>query len=236
MDKEKKVQTIFNSISGDYDHMNNIISLNQHTAWRNRTMKEMFLKNGHKILDVCCGTGDWTIQLAEKAPGANVTGLDFSGNMLEVAKGKVENYGNITLLQGNAMDLPFEDDSFNFVTIGFGLRNLPDYRKAIEEFHRVLIPGGVLVVLETSTPKNSMVNRGFDFYFGKIMPKLGGVIAGRTKEYEWLYESTSTFLTKQELKGMMTATGFTNIKILSHTLGTAATHIGYKPLGQVGSV
>ncbi|WP_017548935.1 demethylmenaquinone methyltransferase [Salinicoccus carnicancri] len=236
MDKEKKVQTIFNAISGDYDHMNNIISLNQHTAWRNKTMKEMFLKNGHKILDVCCGTGDWTIQLAEKAPGADVTGLDFSGNMLEVAKGKVEDHGNITLLQGNAMDLPFEDDSFNFVTIGFGLRNLPDYRQAIEEFHRVLIPGGVLVVLETSTPKNSIVNSGFDFYFGKIMPKLGGMIAGRTKEYEWLYESTSTFLTKRELKDMMTAAGFTNIKILSHTLGTAATHIGYKPLGQVGSV
>src|SRR5699024_4772887 len=130
----------------------------------------------------------------------------------------------------------FEDDSFNFVTIGFGLRNLPDYRQAIEEFYRVLTPGGVLVVLETSTPENSIVNRGFDLYFGKVMPKIGGVIAGRTKEYEWLYESTSTFLTKPELKDMMSSTGFANIKILSHTLGTAATHIGYKPLGRVGSV
>lgn len=236
MDKETKVQTIFNSISDDYDHMNNIISLNQHTAWRNRTMKEMFVKNGHEVLDVCCGTGDWTIQLAEKAPGANITGLDFSENMLEVAKSKVDDYNNITLLQGNAMNLPFENDSFNFITIGFGLRNLPDYQQAIDEFYRVLKPGAVLVVLETSTPKNSIVSKGFDFYFGKIMPKLGGIIAGRTKEYEWLYESTSTFMTKAELKNMITAAGFTNVKILSHTLGTAATHIAYKPLGQVGSV
>lgn len=199
-------------------------------------MKEMFVKNGHEVLDVCCGTGDWTIQLAEKAPGANVTGLDFSENMLEVAKSKVEDYSNINLLQGNAMDLPFEDDSFNFLTIGFGLRNLPDYKQAVEEFYRVLKPGGVLVVLETSTPENIIVNTGFDFYFGKIMPKLSGVIAGRTKEYEWLYESTNSFLTKPELKDMITVAGFTNVKILSHTLGTAATHIAYKPLGQVGSV
>lgn len=231
MDKETKVQTIFNAISDDYDHMNNIISLNQHTLWRNRTMKEMFVKDGHEVLDVCCGTGDWTIQLAKKAPGANVTGLDFSENMLEVAKSKVEDYSNIDLLQGNAMDLPFEKDRFDFITIGFGLRNLPDYRQSIDEFYRVLKPGGVLVILETSTPENSIVDKGFDFYFGKIMPKLGGIIAGRTKEYEWLYESTSAFLTKPELKGMITAAGFTNVKILSHTLGTAATHIAYKPLG-----
>ncbi len=236
MDKETNIQTIFNAISEDYDHMNNIISLNQHTAWRNRTMKEMFVRDGHEVLDVCCGTGDWTIQLAEKAPGANVTGLDFSENMLEVAKSKIKDYSNITLLQGNAMELPFEDGSFNFITIGFGLRNLPDYGKAIEEFYRVLKPGGVLVVLETSTPKNIIVSKGFDFYFGKIMPKLGGVIAGRTKEYEWLYESTSAFLTKLELKTMMNNTGFINVKILSHTFGTAATHIAYKPLEQVGSV
>lgn len=231
MDKETKVQTIFNAISNDYDLMNNIISLNQHSSWRNKTMKEMFVKDGHDVLDVCCGTGDWTIQLAKKAPGAHVTGLDFSENMLEVAKSKVSDYGNISLLQGNAMDLPFEQNTFNFVTIGFGLRNLADYKQAIDEFYRVLKPGGVLVILETSIPDNGIVSKGFDFYFGKIMPKLGGVIAGRTKEYEWLYESTSKFLTKHELKNMIRSAGFTNVKILSHTLGTAATHIAYKPLG-----
>ncbi|WP_031544849.1 demethylmenaquinone methyltransferase [Salinicoccus luteus] len=234
MDKEKKVQNIFNSISTDYDLMNNIISFNQHNLWRNRTMKEMFVKDDHDILDVCCGTGDWTIQLAEEAPEAEVIGLDFSERMLEVAAEKTADHSNIELIQGNAMALPFDDGSFDYVTIGFGLRNLPEYRKAIEEFHRVLKPGGALVVLETSNPENRLVSKGFDFYFGTIMPTLGGIIANRTKEYEWLYESTSSFLSKDALRSMMDESGFINLKVISHTFGTAATHIGYKPLGRVG--
>lgn len=235
MDKEKKVQTIFNTISGDYDRMNNIISLNQHSVWRKRTMKEMFVKDGHEVLDVCCGTGDWTIQLAKEALGAKVTGLDFSENMLEVAKYKIRHYNNIELLQGNAMDMPFEDNHFDLVTIGFGLRNLADYKSAIDEFYRVLKPGGVLVILETSNPENRIVSSGFNFYFGSIMPKLGGLVAGSTREYQWLYESTSGFLSKSELKELIKSSGFINTKVLSHTMGTAATHITYKPLEQVGS-
>ena len=234
MDKEKKVQNIFNSISTDYDLMNNIISFNQHNLWRNRTMKEMFVKDDHDILDVCCGTGDWTIQLAEEAPEAEVVGLDFSENMLEVAAEKTSGHPNIELIQGNAMALPFDDGSFDYVTIGFGLRNLPDYGSAVEEFYRVLKPGGTLVILETSTPENQLISRGFDFYFGKIMPTLGGIIADSAKEYEWLYESTSAFLSKDALKLMMKKSGFINLKVIPHTFGTAATHIGYKPLGQVG--
>ncbi|GAB3072141.1 demethylmenaquinone methyltransferase [Salinicoccus sesuvii] len=233
MDKETKVQNIFNSISSDYDRMNDIISLNQHNMWRKRTMKEMFVKDGQSVLDVCCGTGDWTIQLSEKAPTAEVIGIDFSEKMLEVAEEKTTTHDNIELLQGNAMSLPFDDGSFDYVTIGFGLRNLPDYNKAIEEFYRVLKPGGTLVVLETSVPENKFVGQGFDFYFGTIMPKLGGLIADRSKEYEWLYESTSSFLSKDALKFMMSDCGFTNIKVISHTFGTAATHIGYRPLEQV---
>lgn len=236
MDKEKKVQNIFNTISSDYDRMNDIISFNQHNIWRNRTMKEMFVKNEHRVLDVCCGTGDWTIQLSEVAPGAQVTGLDFSEKMLEVAAQKIEGYKNIDLIQGNAMSLPFDDDSFNYITIGFGLRNLPDYHSAVTEFYRVLKPGGKLVILETSNPENPLINKGFNLYFGKVMPMLGGIIANRTKEYEWLYESTSTFLTKDELKALMADSGFINIKVIRHTLGTAATHIGYKPIEWTGSL
>ncbi|MFC3418191.1 demethylmenaquinone methyltransferase [Salinicoccus hispanicus] len=233
MDKETKVQNIFNSISSDYDLMNDIISLNQHNMWRRRTMKEMFVKNGQSVLDVCCGTGDWTIQLSETAPDARVIGIDFSEKMLEVAEEKTVGHSNIELTQGNAMALPFDDGSFDYVTIGFGLRNLPDYKKAIDEFYRVLKPGGTLVVLETSIPENKLVNQGFDFYFGTIMPTLGGLIADRSKEYEWLYESTSAFLSKNELKSMMAESGFTNLKVIPHTFGTAATHIGYRPLERV---
>lgn len=229
MQKENRIQTIFNSISDDYDHMNDIISFNQHTIWRNRTNKEIFVKPGHEVLDLCCGTGDWTIQLAENDQ-ANVTGLDFSENMLKVAADKTAHIKNITLTQGDATALPYEDNSFDIITIGFGLRNLPDYNVAIQEFYRVLKPGGQLVILETSNPENKLVNYGFNIYFGKIMPFLGEKIAGSGQEYTWLYESTSQFLTKEQLKIMLADSGYISIKVIPHTFGTAATHIGYKPL------
>ncbi|MEK4555159.1 demethylmenaquinone methyltransferase [Jeotgalicoccus sp. FSL K6-3177] len=230
MQTENRIQTIFNSISDDYDHMNDIISFNQHTIWRNRTNKEIFVKPGHQVLDLCCGTGDWTIQLAEENKDADITGLDFSENMLKVADKKTADLKNITLVQGDATDLLYGDDSFDIITIGFGLRNLPDYEGAVEEFYRVLKPGGQLVILETSNPENSLINFGFNIYFGKIMPFLGQKIAGSGQEYTWLYESTSSFLTKAELKMMMHRSGYINIKVIPHTFGTAATHIGYKPL------
>lgn len=230
MDKEQRVHKIFNTISKDYDHMNNIISFNQHTLWRNKTMSHMFLNSDMTVLDVCCGTGDWTIQLAKS--GADTTGLDFSENMLEVAKDKTDELRNISLIHGNAMDLPFEDNHFDYVTIGFGLRNLPDYDAAIADFYRVLKPGGTLVILETSSPENSLINSGFQLYFGKIMPVLGGMIAKRKDEYTWLYESTNSFLSKNELKKMLQTTGFTNIKILPHTFGTAASHFAIKPIDE----
>lgn len=228
MDKEQRVHKIFNAISKDYDHMNNIISFNQHTLWRNKTMSHMFLNSDMRVLDVCCGTGDWTIQLA--ASGVDTTGLDFSENMLEVAKDKTAQMDNISLIHGNAMDLPFGDNQFDYVTIGFGLRNLPDYSTAIADFYRVLKPGGTLVILETSTPENNLINSGFELYFGKIMPVLGGIIAKKKDEYAWLHESTSSFLSKIELKKMLDSTGFTNIKIIPHTLGTAASHFAIKPI------
>src|SRR5699024_5987320 len=229
MQTENRIQTIFNSISDDYDHMNDIISFNQHTIWRNRTNKEIFVKPGQKVLDLCCGTGDWTIQLAENQE-AEITGLDFSENMLKVAAGKTAKFNNITLTQGDATDLPYDDNTFDIVTIGFGLRNLPDYLSGIKEFYRVLKPGGQLVILETSNPESKLMNFGFKIYFGKIMPVLGEKIAGSGQEYTWLFESTSKFLSKEELKTMMQQNGYINIKVIPHTFGTAATHIGYKPI------
>lgn len=188
----------------------------------------MFLNEDMEVLDVCCGTGDWTSQLAMS--GADTVGLDFSENMLEVAEEKTADFGNISLIHGNAMDLPFEDGRFDYVTIGFGLRNLPDYQAAIKDFYRVLKPGGTLVILETSTPESSFVNYGFEVYFGKIMPVLGGLVAKKKDEYTWLYESTHSFLSKEALKQMLVSTGFTNVKIIPHTLGTAATHFAIKPI------
>ncbi len=225
-----RIQTIFNTVSKDYDKMNDIISFKQHDIWRNRTNKEIFVHDNSDVLDLCCGTGDWTIQLSKMNKKANIIGLDFSENMLLVAKQKTAHIKNISLTQGDAMNLPYDDNSFDIVTIGFGLRNLPDYQAAIHEVYRVLKPGGQFVILETSNPKNKIVGSLFNFYFGRIMPMFGQLIAKSGDEYKWLYESTRDFVSKEELKQMMKNSKFTNIKVISHNLGMAATHIGFKEI------
>ena len=226
---ENKIQSLFNSISSDYDRLNNVISFNQHKIWRRKTMRHMHLERGQIILDLCCGTGDWSIHMAQNNPEVEVIGLDFSENMLEVAGTRTEHIDNISLVQGDAMNLDFPAQSFDTVTIGFGLRNLPDYAQGLKEMYRVLKPGGTLVVLETSQPENAFIRSGFNIYFGSIMPKLGGLIAGKEEEYIWLYESTRDFPSKEKLSQMIADTGFTFVKHLSHTFGTAATHIAIKP-------
>ncbi|HWJ80533.1 MAG TPA: demethylmenaquinone methyltransferase, partial [Niallia sp.] len=126
--KEEKVHNVFEKIYGNYDKMNSVISFQQHKIWRKDTMKKMNVPKGAKCLDVCCGTADWTLSLADQVgPTGEVIGLDFSENMLQIGKQKTVNYSNIKLIHGNAMELPFPENSFDFVTIGFGLRNVPDY-------------------------------------------------------------------------------------------------------------
>ena len=129
-------------------------------------MKKMNVFPGAKCLDVCCGTADWTIQLADAAGNTGVVkGLDFSENMLKVGEEKVKSWPNIELLHGNAMALPFGDNSFDYVTIGFGLRNVPDYMTVLREMHRVLKPGGTVVCLETSQPTAPLFKELYRFYF-----------------------------------------------------------------------
>ncbi|MFZ8102208.1 demethylmenaquinone methyltransferase, partial [Staphylococcus arlettae] len=151
--KKEQVHTVFQNISNKYDRLNNIISFEQHVLWRKHTMKEMAVTKGAKALDVCCGTADWTIALS-KAVGTTgeVYGVDFSENMLAVGEEKTKDIDNITLIHGDAMDLPFDTNSFDYVTIGFGLRNVPDYLATLKELNRVLKPGGMVVCLETSQP------------------------------------------------------------------------------------
>src|SRR5699024_3381069 len=228
--KDNRIQTIFNTISKDYDQMNDIISFKQHDIWRKKTMAEIFLHDDDRVLDLCCGTGDWTIQLAEVNKNVDVTGLDFSENMLAVAKDKVAHFENIKLIQGDAMELPFDDNSFDLITIGFGLRNLPNYKQALIEVFRVLKPGGQFVILETSNPNNNVIPKLFNIYFAKIRSLFGQVVAKSGEEYKWLYESTRDFLAKEELKDLMSTTGFINIRIGPHSMGIAPTHFAHKPL------
>ncbi|MFS0576738.1 demethylmenaquinone methyltransferase [Sporosarcina sp. 179-K 3D1 HS] len=227
--KEQKVHKVFEKISSDYDKMNSVISFNQHKKWREDIMMRMAIRKGSHALDVCCGTADWTIAMAEAVgPEGNVVGLDFSAGMLEAAQPKVESYSNITLQQGNAMSLPFADGSFDYVTIGFGLRNVPDFATVLSEMHRVLKPGGMIACLETSQPEAPGYRQLFRFYFRFIMPFLGKVFAKSYKEYSWLQESAHDFPGMKQLAQLFVDVGFRDVSYKSYSGGAAAGHIGFK--------
>jgi demethylmenaquinone methyltransferase / 2-methoxy-6-polyprenyl-1,4-benzoquinol methylase len=229
--KEERVHHVFEKISDSYDKMNSVISFQQHINWRKDTMKKMNVKRGSKALDVCCGTADWTIALAEAVgPAGEVTGLDFSQNMLNVGIEKVKGLGlkQVQLIHGNAMELPFEDNSFDYVTIGFGLRNVPDYLQVLKEMYRVVKPGGIAVCLETSQPTLIGYRQLFYFYFRFIMPLFGKLFAKSYKEYSWLQESARDFPGMKELAKMFEQAGFKNVTYKQYSGGAAAVHIGHK--------
>lgn len=229
--KEERVHHVFEKIYGKYDKMNSVISFQQHIKWRKDTMKRMNVQNGSKALDICCGTADWTIAMAE-AVGAKgeVIGLDFSKNMLKIGEEKVkaQNLKQVTLVHGNAMELPFPDNSFDYVTIGFGLRNVPDYLQVLKEMYRVVKPGGIAVCLETSQPTMFGFKQAYYLYFRFIMPMFGKLFAKSYEEYSWLQESARDFPGMKELSRMFTQAGFSDVMNKPYSGGVAAVHIGNK--------
>lgn len=229
--KEQRVHGVFEKISDNYDKMNSVISFQMHKKWREDTMKKMNVKAGTKALDVCCGTADWTIALADKVgPSGEVIGLDFSKNMLKVGEEKVKDLDlqQVQLVHGNAMELPFPDHSFDYVTIGFGLRNVPDYLQVLKEMNRVLKPDGIGVCLETSQPTMFGYRQLFFFYFRFIMPFFGKLFAKSYNEYAWLHESARDFPGMKELAKMFEHAGFKKVSYKPYSGGAAAVHIGHK--------
>lgn len=229
--KEERVHKVFEKIHKNYDKMNSIISFQQHKKWRQVTMEKMNVQKGSSALDVCCGTGDWTIALAESTgKEGRVVGLDFSKNMLAVAEEKVAEKGlkHVTLIQGNAMELPFDDNSFDYVTIGFGLRNVPDYMQVLKEMYRVTKPGGMAVCLDTSQPTLPVFRQVYYAYFRFLMPVFGKIFAKSYDEYSWLQESARDFPGTEELAQMFWRAGFVDVIYKPFSGGAAASHIGMK--------
>ncbi|MNW50455.1 Demethylmenaquinone methyltransferase [compost metagenome] len=228
--KEQFVHSVFQSIAPKYDIMNDILSFRRHKAWRKFTMAKMNMSQGDSAVDLCCGTCDWTISMAQ-ASGGHITGLDFSENMLEFGRRKVEESkltDNITLVQGNAMELPFEDNSFDYATIGFGLRNVPDLYQVLSEMKRVVKPGGMVVCLELSKPTWQPFKGLYYFYFQKVLPLLGKLLAKRYEQYKWLPESLAQFPGREELKQTFSEIGLADVQAYPLTGGIAALHIGTK--------
>lgn len=231
-EKAKYVHSVFESIAREYDMMNSVISMGRHRSWRKYTMKRMDVKPGQKAIDVCCGTCDWTIDLANAVgQGGEVVGLDFSQNMLDIGKLKLRNQpieDRTRLINGDAMDIPFPDDTFDYATVGFALRNVPDLRKVLSEMTRVVKPGGQVVSLEVSKPLWIPYRKLFYLYFYHILPMLAKLAVKKYDQYKWLPQSLTHFPDSRELASIFTEVGLHDVQTRLFAGGVAALHIGYK--------
>lgn len=231
-EKSAFVHDVFAQIAKRYDVMNSVLSFYQHKLWRRFTMKKLAIQKGSRALDVACGTGDWTLSLAKAVgPSGHVTGLDFTQEMLDVACEKVEKRQldkTIDLVRGDAMALPFADNSYDTATIGFALRNVADIGQVLSEMKRVIRPGGYVVSLELSKPESRAFRRLYYFYFYRILPKIGALAVGRKTPYAWLPESLKEFPDRLTLEQMFRDAGLAQVRSYPLTGGIAALHIGQK--------
>ena len=223
------VKEMFSGIARRYDFLNHFLSLNIDKRWRSlvsANLQDVRNREDALILDVACGTGDLSFELQASAK-AKVIGTDFCHPMLSEAKKKDESTGsNIPFVEGDAMNLAFADGSFDAVTIAFGLRNLSNFQNGLAELRRVLKLGGRLVVLEFSSPVIPGFRQVFNFYFNRVLPRVGGMVSGSRGAYEYLPDSVSKFPDQEKLVEMMKAVGFENVAYQNLTGGIAAIHHG----------
>jgi demethylmenaquinone methyltransferase / 2-methoxy-6-polyprenyl-1,4-benzoquinol methylase len=227
----KAVHEMFSGIAGRYDLLNHVLSLNIDKRWRRKVaniLRETLDRPDAKVLDVACGTGDLSLEL-NRGSKARIIGTDFCRPMLAVAQEKTaELHAPIPYLEADAMDLSFADNTFDALTIAFGLRNLPNFANGLKELHRVLKPGGTIVILEFSSPVVPGFRQLFNFYFANILPRIGGAVSGSRGAYEYLPDSVSKFPAQKELARLLEDTGFSSVKYQNLTGGIAALHTGTK--------
>ena len=218
---------MFSGIAGRYDLLNHVLSMNIDKRWRKlvrQKLQTILDRPDSLVLDVACGTGDLSIELQSHAHG-RVIGTDFCRPMLTVAAEKDE---SIPFVEGDAMNLGFTENTFDAVTIAFGLRNLSHFADGLQELYRVLKPGGTLAVLEFSSPIVPGFRQAFNFYFTRILPRIGGAVSGSRGAYEYLPDSVSKFPDQKRLASLMRETGFDDVEYTNLTGGIAAIHIGTK--------
>ena len=239
-EKEGRVGAVFDSVAGKYDLMNDVMSAGIHRAWKNWYVWQTGVKPGEAVLDLAAGTGDITLRLAKrmrgKGAGADIEGRlvssDINAAMLKIGEERLTNKGwlaNLEFVIANAEALPFESNSFDLITMAFGLRNVTHQDKALAEMARVLKPGGRVLVLEFSRPKNAVINRFYDWYSFTFLPKMGALIAKDADSYQYLAESIRMHPPQEELKAMFAAAGLTDCEYQNLSNGIVAIHKGVKP-------
>ena len=228
----RRVREMFAGIASRYDLLNHLLSGNTDKRWRRlvaRKLQPALSVDGARALDVACGTGDLALALAAVTK-ARIVGTDFCRPMLEIAASKVStNVSEILFVEGDALKLPFADEAFNAVSIAFGLRNLSNVEEGLRELRRVLKPSGRVAILEFSKPVVPGFRALFQFYFTRVLPKLGGMISGSRGAYEYLPDSVSRFPDQKRLAAMMREAGFEEVEYQNLTGGIAALHLGTRP-------
>ncbi|OBX25562.1 bifunctional demethylmenaquinone methyltransferase/2-methoxy-6-polyprenyl-1,4-benzoquinol methylase UbiE [Gelidibacter algens] len=230
LNKKEQVAQMFDTISKEYDGLNRVISFGIDVKWRKKVVDIVAQSNANRILDIATGTGDLAINLAQTS-AQEIIGLDISDGMLEVGRKKIADRklsNKIQMLLGDSENMPFEDHSFDAITVAFGVRNFENLEKGLSEILRVLKPNGTFVILETSVPVKTPFKQGYKFYSKFILPTIGKVFSKDRVAYSYLSESASVFPYGEALNNILRQIGFSNVKDLPQTFGVATIYTATK--------
>ncbi|NRA40915.1 MAG: bifunctional demethylmenaquinone methyltransferase/2-methoxy-6-polyprenyl-1,4-benzoquinol methylase UbiE [Pseudomonadales bacterium] len=231
-EKAGKVAEVFHSVAAKYDIMNDLMSAGIHRIWKQFTIEASCVRRGHKVLDIAGGTGDLAAKFSKiVGPEGQVILSDINASMLNVGRDKLTDKGlvsNLDYVQANAECLPFADNLFDCITIAFGLRNVTDKDQALRSMYRILKPGGRLLVLEFSKPQHQLLEKAYDLYSFKVLPKMGQLVADDADSYQYLAESIRMHPDQATLKAMIDEAGFDRSEYHNMTGGIVALHIGVK--------
>ncbi len=228
--KKEQVTKMFDTISGDYDGLNRVISFGIDVKWRKKVVKLVKEKQPKTILDIATGTGDLAINLAE-TNATKIVGLDISSGMLDIGKEKIKKKGlehNIEMVLGDSENMPFGDNTFDAITVAFGVRNFETLENGLKEILRVLKPNGIFVILETSMPNKTPYKQGYNFYTKNILPAIGRMFSKDRSAYKYLCESASTFPYGEALNNILRKIGFINVEDFPQTFGVATIYTASK--------
>ena len=231
-EKARRVARVFDSVASRYDLMNDLMSFGTHRLWKRFAIALADVRAGQRVLDVAGGTGDLSARLSRRVgPQGTVVLSDINGSMLREGRDRLLNegiVGNVHYVQGNAEALSFPDNTFDRVTIAFGLRNVTHKDRALRSMYRVLRPGGCLVVLEFSKVALPLLDRFYDLYSFAVIPRIGQWVTGDRGSYQYLVESIRRHPDQATLKAMMEAAGFGTVNYYNLSGGIVAVHRGYK--------
>jgi demethylmenaquinone methyltransferase/2-methoxy-6-polyprenyl-1,4-benzoquinol methylase len=226
------VKEIFSTITGRYDFLNHFLSLRRDIAWRRFAVKKMVFFRTKKFLDIACGTGDLSVNACLKHRDITVTGIDFVYQMVKAADDKAREKSlsqRINFIQGNALQLPFDENSFDVTAMAFGIRNIPQKAEALREMLRVTVPGGQIMILEMTFIQNRFFKLFYYIYLNFLLPLLAKVFSRNAAAYYYLADSIMNFPTPEEFAAFMKETGISEVTIYPRTFGVACLYVGKKP-------